>query len=80
MREGKRVSWSSYLCAQGEIVPKGPSSFDIEFDPPQILLGSGDPIMFGKNTTVPLLTITYLDKRVRLARGNRGSRFVFKRI
>ncbi len=53
-------------------------SLQVFFDPPVISLPGGIHTRIGGPSTV-VLTTTYLDDRVRLGRGSRGSLFVFTR-
>lgn len=48
------------------------------FDPPQLTVGGLPTLTFGPKSSVVLST-TYLDERVRLGKGSRGSLFVFTR-
>eukprot|EP00250_Pteridium_aquilinum_P017622 c2370_g1_i1 orf=260-1018(+) len=78
-----KVSFAALGVLQGEVSLKGKLEaldnrwIKITFDPPNLRLG---PIEFqyGGITSVKI-AIIYLDERVRLGRGSRGSLFVFKR-
>ncbi len=48
------------------------------FEPPKMTLGRDINLRIGPESSVQLTT-TYLDERLRLGRGSRGSRFVFIR-
>lgn len=48
------------------------------FEPPVLSLGSSVHLRIGPPSSV-VLTTTYLDQRVRLGKGSRGSLFVFTR-
>ena len=50
----------------------------VDFEPPRLSLPGGICLAVGPTSSVVLAT-TYLDKRVRLGRGGRGSSFVFTR-
>eukprot|EP00177_Eucheuma_denticulatum_P007414 GFKZ01013500.1.p1 GENE.GFKZ01013500.1~~GFKZ01013500.1.p1 ORF type:complete len:283 (+),score=34.44 GFKZ01013500.1:36-851(+) len=53
----------------------GPNAIQVQFEPPRIAFGSA-VFQYGPRSRVRLTT-TYLDDRVRLAVGSRGSLFVF---
>ena len=62
-------------------VKDGPDTLNtvkVFFDPPEIALPGGIATRFGPSSSV-VLTTTYVDDRVRLGRGSRGSLFVFTR-
>ena len=50
----------------------------VQFEPPELSLGSALSLRIGPPSSVQLTT-TYLDDRVRLGVGSRGSLFVFTR-
>lgn len=50
----------------------------VQFDPPQLSFAGGIHLRIGPASSVQLKT-TYLDSRVRLGLGSRGSLFVFRR-
>ena len=50
----------------------------VAFEPPRVSLPGGVNLAVGPTSSV-VLTTTYLDDRVRLGRGSRGSSFVFTR-
>lgn len=50
----------------------------VSFEPPRVSLPGGISLAVGPTSSVVLGT-TYLDERVRLGKGGRGSRFVFTR-
>ena len=50
----------------------------VQFEPPELSLGSALSLRIGPPSSVQLAT-TYLDERVRLGLGSRGSLFVFRR-
>ena len=59
----------------------GPDNLDtvkVFFEPPELSLPGGINTRFGPPSSV-VLTTTYVDERVRLGRGSRGSLFVFTR-
>jgi hypothetical protein len=59
----------------------GPNNSDcvkVFFDPPELTLPGGISTRIGPPSSV-VLTTTYLDERVRLGKGSRGSLFVFTR-
>lgn len=61
--------------------PDGPNNLDtvkVFFEPPELTLPGGINTRFGPPSSV-VLTTTYVDERVRLGRGSRGSLFVFTR-
>jgi len=64
---------------RGRLEPEGSSGDTVKvfFEPPCINFG-GLHLSFGPPSDV-VLTTTYLDQRVRLGKGSRGSLFVFKR-
>ncbi len=49
----------------------------VQFEPPELSLGSAVSLRIGPPSSVQLTT-TYLDERVRLGVGSRGSLFVFR--
>ncbi len=53
-------------------------SCKVNFQPPTMSLGSSINLAIGPESSVQLTT-TFLDDRLRLGRGSRGSRFVFVR-
>lgn len=54
------------------------SALQVTFEPPRVSLPGGISLAVGPTSSVVLST-TYLDERVRLGRGGRGSSFVFTR-
>ena len=54
------------------------SALQVSFEPPRVSLPGGISLAVGPTSSVVLST-TYLDERVRLGRGGRGSSFVFTR-
>lgn len=56
----------------------GCSAVQVSFEPPRVSLPGGISLAVGPTSSVVLST-TYLDERVRLGKGGRGSRFVFTR-
>lgn len=57
---------------------KSCSAVQVSFEPPRVSLPGGISLAVGPTSSVVLST-TYLDERVRLGKGGRGSRFVFTR-
>ncbi|KAK9829022.1 hypothetical protein WJX72_003469 [[Myrmecia] bisecta] len=56
----------------------GKDTVQVFFEPPRVALAGGIELIIGPASSV-VLTTTYLDERVRLGRGSRGSLFVFTR-
>lgn len=50
----------------------------VNFQPPRVSLPGGINVAIGPSSSVELTT-TYLDERVRIGQGSRGSLFVFTR-
>lgn len=65
---------------RGTFAPQGDEqdTVKVDFEPPTLSLPGGICLAVGPTSSVVLAT-TYLDKRVRLGRGGRGSSFVFTR-
>lgn len=63
---------------RGTFTPQGDSkdTVRVDFEPPRLELPGGINLAVGPTSSVVLST-TYLDERVRLGRGGRGSSFVF---
>ena len=53
-------------------------ALQVSFEPPRVSLPGGISLAVGPTSSVVLST-TYLDERVRLGKGGRGSSFVFTR-
>ena len=53
-------------------------ALQVSFEPPRVSLPGGISLAVGPSSSVVLST-TYLDERVRLGKGGRGSSFVFTR-
>uniref|UniRef100_A0A7S0RYJ4 Plastid lipid-associated protein/fibrillin conserved domain-containing protein n=1 Tax=Chlamydomonas leiostraca TaxID=1034604 RepID=A0A7S0RYJ4_9CHLO len=70
---------SGYIGLRGQVLPVGDTGDTVKvlFEPPVLSLG---PLHFriGRDSDVVLAT-TYLDERVRIGKGSRGSLFVFTR-
>eukprot|EP00271_Cylindrocystis_brebissonii_P009068 TRINITY_DN23685_c0_g1_i1.p1 TRINITY_DN23685_c0_g1~~TRINITY_DN23685_c0_g1_i1.p1 ORF type:complete len:296 (+),score=18.18 TRINITY_DN23685_c0_g1_i1:83-889(+) len=83
-RVGNRVTFDALNFVPGKVTLEGAFTakdnkwVDVEFEPPTFLLGSVN-FKYGGNSRVQLAT-TYLDERIRLGRGSRGSLFVFRRM
>ena len=65
--------YSSYNAVSHVITDSG---MQVVFEPPRLALPGGINLAVGPPSSVVLST-TYLDERVRLGRGGRGSSFVF---
>lgn len=63
---------------RGTIVPEDSKTVKVCFEPPVLSLPGGIHTRIGPPSSV-VLTTTYLDEKVRLGLGSRGSRFVFSR-
>lgn len=61
-----------------EAVGEAADTLKISFQPPVLSLGSNVHLRIGPTSSV-VLTTTWLDERIRLGKGSRGSRFVFLR-
>lgn len=80
---GNRVVFSAFNAIDGEVSLEGKFTpldnkwIEITFDPPRLKFGSFN-FQYGGQSTVKI-AIIYLDERIRLGRGSRGSVFIFKR-
>ena len=78
----KLLSLSGTVGLEGKlsVVPDGNNDMvTVAFEPPVLRLGGICDLCIGPPSSVRLTT-TYLDDRVRLGLGGRGSLFVFKRL
>ena len=71
---------AGYIGLRGrlQVVGDAGDTVKVQFEPPELSLGSAVVLRIGPSSSVQLTT-TYLDKRVRLGEGSRGSLFVFRR-
>ncbi|KAL3137903.1 hypothetical protein ABBQ38_005152 [Trebouxia sp. C0009 RCD-2024] len=71
---------SGSVGLRGTFTPEGDNkdTVKVSFEPPRVSLPGGISLAVGPTSSVVLST-TYLDERVRLGKGGRGSRFVFTR-
>lgn len=80
---GNKVAFSAFNAIDGEVSLKGKFTpldnkwIDITFDAPSLKFGPFN-FQYGGESTVKI-AIIYLDERIRLGRGSRGSIFIFKR-
>lgn len=80
---GNRVAFSAFNAIDGEVSLKGKFMpldnkwIEITFDAPSLKFGPFN-FQYGGESTVKI-AIIYLDERIRLGRGSRGSIFIFKR-
>lgn len=80
---GNKVAFSAFNAIDGEVSLEGKFTpldnkwIEITFDPPSLKFGSFN-FQYGGQSTVKI-AIIYLDERIRLGRGSRGSIFIFKR-
>lgn len=80
---GNRVAFSAFNAIDGEVSLKGKFTpldnkwIEITFDSPSLKFGPFD-FQYGGESSVKI-AIIYLDERIRLGRGSRGSIFIFKR-
>ncbi|KAK1290675.1 Oxysterol-binding protein-related protein 4C [Acorus calamus] len=78
-----RVSFSVFGFLDGEVSLKGKLKvlddkwIQVVFEPPHLKIGSLD-FQYGGESEVKL-EITYIDEKIRLGKGSRGSLFVFRR-
>ncbi|CAI0376476.1 unnamed protein product [Linum tenue] len=79
-----KVKFSLFGFLDGEVSLKGKlialdgSWIQVIFEPPQLKVGALD-FQYGGESEVKL-QITYVDEKIRLGKGSRGSLFVFQRI
>lgn len=68
-----------FVGLRGKLAPvgSGKDTVRVDFEPSEISI-AGDSLRVGPSSDVTLKT-TYLDERVRLGQGSRGSLFVFTR-
>uniref|UniRef100_A0A2P2KCV1 Uncharacterized protein MANES_16G136400 n=2 Tax=Rhizophora mucronata TaxID=61149 RepID=A0A2P2KCV1_RHIMU len=77
------VSFSAFAFLGGEVSLKGKlkslddSWIQVIFEPPQLKVGPLE-FQYGKESEVQL-QITYIDEKIRLGKGSKGSLFVFQR-
>ena len=71
---------AGYVGLRGRLQAVGDAkdTVKVQFEPPELSLGSAVVLRIGPPSSVQLTT-TYLDERVRLGLGSRGSLFVFRR-
>ncbi|EFJ50966.1 hypothetical protein VOLCADRAFT_116549, partial [Volvox carteri f. nagariensis] len=69
-----------YVGLRGKVLPQGDTGDTVQvlFEPPMLSIANRLHLKIGRFSSV-VLTTTYLDERVRLGRGSRGSLFVFTR-
>ncbi|KAG2491387.1 hypothetical protein HYH03_010178 [Edaphochlamys debaryana] len=69
-----------FVGLRGKVLPEGDEGDTVQvlFEPPVLTIGEGLHLRIGRTSSVVLST-TYLDERVRLGKGSRGSLFVFTR-
>ncbi|PNH04276.1 putative plastid-lipid-associated protein 8, chloroplastic, partial [Tetrabaena socialis] len=69
-----------YVGLRGKVVPQGEGGDTVAvlFEPPVLCVANSLHLRIGRPSSVVLST-TYLDERVRLGKGSRGSLFVFTR-
>ncbi|KAH0641574.1 hypothetical protein KY289_032548 [Solanum tuberosum] len=78
-----RVSFSLFGFLDGEVSLKGKLNvldekwIQVVFEPPELKVGGLD-FLYGGESEVKL-EITYIDEKIRLGKGSRGSLFVFQR-
>ncbi|XP_077238515.1 plastid-lipid associated protein PAP / fibrillin family protein [Tasmannia lanceolata] len=79
-----KVSFSAFGFLDGEVSLKGKlivlddKWIQVVFEPPQLKVGALE-FQYGGESEVKL-EITYVDEKIRLGKGSRGSLFVFRRI
>ncbi len=71
---------AGYVGLRGRLQAVGDAgdTVKVQFEPPELSLGSAVVLRIGPPSSVQLTT-TYLDEHVRLGLGSRGSLFVFRR-
>lgn len=65
------------LSTSGKLIALDEKWIQVVFEPPQIKVG-GLEVQYGGESEVKL-KITYIDEKIRLGKGSRGSLFVFQR-
>ena len=86
LRDERMVSFkllglfAGYVGLRGRLEAVGDAgdTVKVQFQPPELSLGSAVVLRIGPPSSVQLTT-TYLDEQVRLGLGSRGSLFVFRR-
>lgn len=68
---------SSLQCCSGKLKVLDDKWVRVIFEPPQLKVGALD-FRYGSESEVKL-EITYVDEKIRLGKGSRGSLFVFQR-